>query len=121
MADEITINLNVRATNGLFKFQPAPINVRIDQTTAGGGGPGLYTVATTETTIDFGQANPGLIIMQNTDTTNFVTWGFNTGQLDAVLSEQNEPTLINLETNSAVIMKADTAACKVYIEACNIV
>lgn len=117
MADEITINLNMRAANGLFKFQPAPVNVSVDQTTAGGGGPGQVTVGTSEETISFGDTVPGLVMMQNLDTTNFVSYGTVTGNLDFTLSADNEPQLVRLKTTESLIMQADTASCKVMIQA----
>lgn len=79
MANEITLTQSVTISNGLFKdrFQPGPI--QIDQATIGGGNPGEVIVGTSSQDIDFGDAAPGLVCVQNLDGTNYVEYGPKSG------------------------------------------
>lgn len=118
MADEIKINLNVRASKSSINVVPEPINVSIDQTTAGGGGPGFVSVGTTEETISFGDTSPGIVLMQNLDTTNFIEWGFSAGVYGGKLTAGGEPTLLTLNSGT-IYVKADTAACNLKVVGIN--
>lgn len=114
MANEITAKASVQVTNGKFAINFDSGAVRIDQTTASGGNPGVVSVGTAEETISFGDVSPGLVWMRNLDTTNFVTWGNTTGNLAQKLAAGGTPTLIEINSGS-IILKADTAACLVQI------
>lgn len=114
MANEITVKASVRVKNGNLELAFDSGNVRIDQTTATGGAPGIVAVGTTEETISFGDVSPGIVWMRNLDATNFVTWGNTTGNLAQKLSAGGTPTMIEVSSGS-IIMKADTASCNVQI------
>jgi hypothetical protein len=59
----------------------------------------------------------GFCVMQNKDATNYVSWGFSTGQLHGRLRPGDPPTVIFLNSTSAdIILQANTAACAVDIE-----
>lgn len=114
MANEITVAARLRVKNGTFELSFDSGNVRVNQTTATGGNPGVVAIGTSEETIDFGDVSPGLIWMRNLDDTNFVTWGNTTGNLAQKLAPDGVPTIIERASGS-IIMQADTAACNVQI------
>lgn len=119
MADEISMMVSIRCTNGTFVMTPTTISKTIDQSSAGGDGPGVVTVATSETTVDFGDLTPGPMLLQNLDTTNYVNYGTSTGNLGFRLTPGNEPALVYLESGEDLIMQANTATCKVLVKAAN--
>lgn len=114
MAKEITVKASVAVKNGNLSLSFDSGAIRVDQTTASGGNPGVVSVGTSEETISFGDVTPGMVWMRNLDGTNFVTWGNTTGNLAQKLAPGGVPTLIEINSGS-IIVKADTAACLVQV------
>lgn len=79
MADEITGQLNLSVRNGTF-IDRISESFAYDQINIGGGSPGTITAALdpSETTVSFAEFFPGVVIIQNLDTTNNVTFGTST-------------------------------------------
>ena len=114
MANEISVSASIEVNNGNFRISFSSGAVRVDQTTATGGNPGVVEIGTSEETVSFGDVTPGLVWMRNLDATNFVTWGNTTGNLAQKLAPGGVPTLVEINSGS-LIMQADTAACNVQI------
>ena len=120
MANEISITTALRLTNGLLNVPSTQKTTQFDQTTARGGGPGSVDVATSETTVEFGDIVPGFVEVVNLDATNYVDYGVVTGQLGFRLRANGGRGLFELGPSEALIMQANTAACKVQITALNL-
>ena len=119
MADEITVVAGLKVTNGNLVINVPTVTVKVDQATARGGGPGTLDIGTSEETVDFVDTVPGYVLMRNLDATNFVTYGLTTGQLGLTLPAGGAPTLLYVGTGS-LILKADTATCKVQVVSANL-
>lgn len=116
MADEISINVNLAVTNGTLKdsFSRA---YTADQTNAGGPSPGYVVIGTSEEEVTFTElTSAGWIIMQNTDPTNYVEWGFSTGVYGGRMraGETAGPFRMN---GTSIFARANTAACGVLFKA----
>ena len=120
MANEIKVTAGLTCTNGELSVQIATASTQVDQVTARGGGPGTLDIGTSEETIAFTDTVPGWIYMKNLDATNFITWGNVTANLDQKLRAGGAPTVIEMVSGGVLILKADTATCKVQIIAINI-
>lgn len=123
MADEISLSISLNASKDNFEFNQSE-SVTIDQSTAGGGNPGTVTVGVTEETIDFGDAagSLGYVWLKNLDATNFVEWGpleAGTGGAMVVAGrlKAGEISCLRLSPSQTYLIKADTAPCKVLIQA----
>jgi hypothetical protein len=87
------------------------------------GNPGLVDVGLVEEAIDFGDVVPGLVILWNTDATNYVDFGCvvsaGTGgdiaDLGFRLRPKGMPAFVWLKTGYELRMLANTAACKVMV------
>jgi hypothetical protein len=117
---QITITTGLRLNNPPLLITSTNKARTFTQTTARGGGPGSVDVATGETTIDFGDIVPGFIELVNLDEDNFVDYGVVTGQLGFRLRANGGVGLIELGPSEALIMQANTAACRVQITALNL-
>ena len=71
MANEITVTSTIRLVNGELSVTTPSTSKQFDQTTARGG---TFTVdaGTSETSVDFGDIVPGMILLRNLDATNFL-------------------------------------------------
>lgn len=120
MADEITLNVRMQLANGSDDFDFNPGRKLLTQTTQGRFD-SIRSIATTETSIALtGITTPGRYVIHNLDTTNYVEWGTTTtdyphkliaGEFDAGRLNTGKTTLY---------LKANTAACKVRIIACEV-
>lgn len=117
MANEIKVTTGLACTNGTFILPSTARTVSFDQATSGGGGPGSVDVGTTEETIDFGDITPGWVEFINTDSTNYVQLGFSTGVYGIRLLAGGGKALYYAESGSTVYVKANTAACRVTVNA----
>lgn len=122
MSNEISQTLNFQVSKGNFKLNYNPGQIQVDLTGDGGGNPGLVSVGTTEETISFGDVSPGLVLIRNLDSTNFVSYGiYNSGDTTSTLRGKLLPDdvvhVLRLDASGSqeLRMKADTAACKVEI------
>ncbi|MDB4694485.1 hypothetical protein OAF30_03560 [Flavobacteriales bacterium] len=79
----------------------------------------MKEIGTSEETETFSELTaPGWCTIQNLDSTNFVEWGFSTGVYGGKLmaGETAGPFRIN-SASTTLYLKADTAACRVVINA----
>lgn len=119
MANEIRTNLTVSVSNGSFKDNFQPGTIQMNQSTAAGGNPGTVNIGTSEEDVAFGDVTPGLIVMQNLDSTNFVKFGPKNGSNAMQLMGKISPGKIayfELGSGVTLRMQADTAACNVLIK-----
>ena len=117
MADEITINAQLKVVNGNLKFEHSSGFIQFDQAAAGGPTPGYVTIGTSEESIAFGELSTlGWIIMQNLDATNYVRWGFATTAYGGRL-EPGEFALFRLNPATTIYLIANVAACKCVVYA----
>lgn len=116
MASEITITTSVSVTKGNYKLSFAPGTQRFDQTAQGAHEP-VVSVGTSEEDMAVGDvAVPGWLILQNLDTTNYVTWGPKSGGAMVAIGriEPGETAVFRMAPSSATLRwLANTAACKV--------
>ena len=70
MANEITYSATLRVANGSFALQKQVSNLKNDQTTQGGGGPGTQVVTTVESNVVM--TGYGYVWVQNLNVTNYV-------------------------------------------------
>jgi hypothetical protein len=75
---------------------------------------GVKSVTTGEVTIVHGLTTPGLMLMWNTDTTNFVKWGMVTATYPFKLPANSVPSIVYLDSaETTIFLAADTATCEV--------
>lgn len=113
MADEINLGVTLKCDNASFKFEKKRTNVKSDQATQGGGGPGTQNIAITEESYDM--TGYRRVWIDNLDDTNFVELGFATGVYPLRLSPGAGPTVIEVAAAQTLFLKSDTAACNVDI------
>ena len=126
MANEITALVQLKLSNGNLKFPSLFGNTfRFDQTTAKAPFQTNFNAGTSEETLSFGDVTPGYVLLVNTDDTNYIDWGFTTGQLDGRLEPASSATtlggvaLLRLNASQSIIVQADTAACDLIVVAIN--
>lgn len=125
MADEITVKPNITLVNGLLRAQYIPAAFKVDQQNARSYCE-VKTVGTTEeswTSSDWPDVTePGVVMLLNLDSTNFVQWGQSTGVYLGELTANDGSTTKGLpwamfygHSTTALYVKADTAACDVLV------
>jgi len=140
MANEFTItsglSLSVAPASGNRQYRSVPTQFQADLEDLRGPTPGHLLVATTGTDVSLAQlATPGFCRVQNLDTANYVTLGIYDGASYFPLMEIGPEEFyvfklyrffgsefVGTGTPSDVNtlrLKADTAACKVLVEAFN--
>lgn len=119
MANEITGSYQFRVSNGNFQFNTVE-SFTYDQATAGGANPGTVNVGTSEEAISLGDITTnGWALIKNLDSTNYVTWGPESGGAMVALGrlEAGEVALLRLTPSALTLrMQANTAACDVLIQ-----
>ena len=118
MANEIRISASMNVDNGNLSFSQNYGTKSYDQTNIGGPTPGMIEVGTVEESETFAElTTPGWVTIQNLDDTNFVEWGFSTGVYGGKLMAGETAGPFRLNASAALFLKADTAACRVVINA----
>jgi len=123
MANEIRISESIQVINGSFRDNWLPGTVLMDQATRGGGNPGMVTIGqSAEEDIAFGDVTPGLVVMQNLDSINFVTWGPKSGGAMVACGRLDPGKTARFYLKAGVTLRAiaDTAACDVTIKGYNV-
>lgn len=119
MANEIQIKANLKCENGSFKLPTlGSSSFNVDQTTRGGGVPGMISAATAGTDVTTtGITSLGWCYLKNTDPTNFVEWGPKDSGTFYPIGKllPGEECVFRLSPGKTLHVKADTAACKVQI------
>lgn len=118
MANEITVTSTIRLVNGELSVTTPSTSKQFDQTTARGG---TFTVdaGTSETSVDFGDIVPGMILLRNLDATNFCEYTTVTTNYDLKLRANGGTALIDFSGTQVLFLKADTAACKIQVTLIN--
>lgn len=123
MANEISQQIRLSATNGNFVLPAIGTTKQITQTTRGGGVPGQITAVETGegTLIDvstLGLTATGVVYLKNTDPTNFVEYGPDDGAAAIVpfgKLKPGEEASFRLKPGVDWWIRADTAPCKVTV------
>lgn len=118
MANELTFSATLRVANGSFGLTKQISNLRNDQTTQGGGGPGTQIVTTSESSV--AMAGYGYVWLQNLDPTNYVQVGFSTGAYNLKLRAGGAPTILELDGTQTFYLLANLASCNVDIIGINL-
>lgn len=111
MTDEIrlTVGIQVTHTDG-NNFRVPNKTTLLDQDTQRWGSPGVIAISTSEETVDFGDLTlPVLVVIRNLDATNFLKFGFVTGNLEGKVSPGGQ-AVFELISGGDLIVQADTAA-----------
>lgn len=125
MADEFTCTINLRLQNGVYKDSYNPGQIQFDQAALGKSDQ-VLSIGTSEEDITLGDiSTEGLCILQNMDTTNYVSWGKKdgSGNMQAIgrlkqapsATEPGVPAFFTLEPGATLRMQANTAACQVRV------
>lgn len=119
MADEITLNLTFRVNSSGSYDKTFQFNESFDQTGQGGGNPGKVNIGTSEENITIGDiTTEGWVVMQNLDTTNFVTVGVSatTPTLAAMMKiKAGELAVFRMDPAATLRAQADTAAVELQV------
>jgi hypothetical protein len=116
---QITIVTGLSLKNGNLEYQGRSQTVQAAQTTARGGG-FTVDVTTSEDQIDFGDIAPGYVRLTNLDNTNFVRIRFATTANAIRLPAERGQAVFYLDSGVSVFAIADTATCRVHVEAFNV-
>lgn len=133
MADEIRVTAYLEAIKSLYQFPRIGGSFTFDLNGDGGDAPGFVDADITETVVDLSAlTRPGWVFMQNFDPTNYVDWGAGpnlgagtgltpgTGTFDDLLIGRmypGEPALFRLHPHANLVLRADTAPCRVLVKA----
>ena len=118
MANEIQITSTIQAAKGSLEFNGRPLRILADQGTARAGS-FTVDVATSEASINFGDIAPGYVRLLNLDATNFVRLRFAT-TANAIRVPKGGVALFYLDSGVTLYAIADTAACKIQVDAINV-
>lgn len=120
MANELTFSYSIVHTKDpRVPFRPTQ-TIQCDQT-----GQGVYsntlTIGTSAEDVNFGDVVPGLVILTNLDDTNYVQYGMSDGGTIKILGRlypsKRVPAMFFLEPSATLRMIANTASCKVHVQA----
>lgn len=127
MANEFTITSKLKLVNSNLNFNPASSTFQPDQTTANVS---LQTISATTTGVTVSLATlttPGIIQIQNVDTTNYVSIGLYISSTFYPLAEllpgetwifRLARDILTANAGAAVLrLKANTATCSVLLQA----
>lgn len=114
MADEISITARFGITNGNYDPGTWSVsNLQIDQTSQGAAD-GVQEIGTSEETLSTGDLSTrGVLMMRNLDDTNYVQWGFATGDYGGRMRAGETAGPFRTESAQDIYLIADTAACNV--------
>ena len=114
MADEITVVAELSLENGNIEHDFRPDAVLVDQA-AGKFIDEILDIGTSEETISFGDiATKGYCVIQNLDSTNYVTYGpDSTGMVTFGRLNAGDIALFRIDNSVTLKAQANTASCKV--------
>jgi hypothetical protein len=117
MADEISVRLNLRVSNGNLVESIDTGTKTFTQNAIGGPTPGYVSVGTSEETISLSELSTiGACYIQNLDATNYVEFGVSTG-VYMVRLKAGDIAYLRLKPGVTLYAKANTATCKVVVKA----
>lgn len=119
MANTITLSTTANVTLGSYKDTFNPGTLTITPAAAGAHCP-IVTVGTSEEDLDVGDvgaSTQGYVILQNLDSTNYVTYGPKSGGSMVAVGrlKAGEYAILRLEPSVVLRWAANTAACKVAV------
>lgn len=117
MANEITLSLGLQLVNGNLRAQFPQVSSQYTQTTSGLSDQ-VLSIGTSEENVSFTDVTtPGLVVLHNLDSTNYVEYGMSDGGTMKTLGKlaAGDKHLIRLAASTTLRMKANTAACKVRV------
>lgn len=117
MANEITLTLGLQLINSNLRATYPQIASQYTQTTAGMSDQ-VITVGTSEEDISFTDiTTPGVCVLHNLDSTNFVKYGPKSGgsMVEMGRLKPGDKQVIRFGSSVTLRMVADTASCKVRI------
>lgn len=118
MSNEIQINVSGQINNGNFRRVLGPWTMSLTQA-AVGATEGVVAVTTSEADLAVGSVStPGLLMLTNLDSTNFVTYGPKSGGSMVAVGKikPGETHLLRLDPAATLRWKADTATVKVDVK-----
>jgi hypothetical protein len=113
MADEITFIVDLDLVNSNVEHDFSPNSISIDQATARFVDT-VLDIGTSAETISFGDiATKGMVVLQNLDSTNYVTYGpDSTGQVTLGRLNAGEIAAFRMDDSATLKATADTATVK---------
>jgi hypothetical protein len=117
MANEITLALGLQLINGSLRAQFPQVSSQYTQTTSGLSDQ-VLSIGTSEENVAFGDiATPGLVVLHNLDSTNYVSYGMSDGGTMKTLGKLSagDKHMFRLAGSTTLRMQANTAACKVRV------
>lgn len=118
MSEEITIQVSMQrqhATVTADNHTFPPLRKQYTQT-GSGCDDRKHSIGTSEESITFTDiATNGFVLLHNTDSTNYVQWGFATGVYGGRMKAGELAGPFRLEPGATLYLKSNTAACKVRV------
>lgn len=117
MANEISATVGLSVVNGNLRISFPQLTRQYNQT-ASGLSDQVLSIATTAEDVSFGDvATPGLCVLHNLDTTNYVEYGMSDGGTIKKLAKLSpgDVHMIRIAASTTLRMQANTAACKVRV------
>jgi hypothetical protein len=117
MANEISATVGLSVVNGNLRISFPQLTRQYNQT-ASGLSDQVLSIATTAEDVSFGDVStPGLCVIQNLDTTNYVEYGMSDSGTIKKLAKLSagDVHLIRIAASTTLRMQANTAACKVRV------
>ena len=117
MANEITLTVGLQLVNSSLRAQFPQVSSQYTQTTSGLSDQ-VLSIGTSEENVAFGDvATPGLTVLHNLDTTNYVDYGMSDGGTMKATArlKAGDKHVIRVGSGVTLRMLANTAACKVRI------
>lgn len=119
MAGTLTTTLSLSVVNGAFREDYSIGPSIISQAAIGGGNPGTVDVTTSEGDITISLSTPGMVVIENLDSANYVQYGPKSGGAMIPFSKlkAGEWHKFALDGSVTIRAKADTATVKLRIRA----
>lgn len=117
MANEFTYTVGLQLINGNLRAQFPQLSRQATQTTAGMSDQ-VLAIGTSEENASFTDVTtPGLTVLHNLDTTNYVEYGQSDGGTMKKVGKLNagDVHLLRLASGITLRLQANTASCKVRI------
>lgn len=120
MANELQLSMSIQHTKDPAIGWSPRSAIQATQT-----GTGVYqqtvNIGTTAEAVSFGDVSPGLVLLYNLDTTNFVDFGMSDGgtlkPIGRLYPSSKWPAMFYLSAGQTLMMLADTASCEVHVVA----
>ena len=117
MANEISATVGLSVVNGNLRISLPQLTRQYNQT-ASGLSDQVLSIATTAEDVSFGDVStPGLCVLHNLDTTNYVEYGMSDSGTIKKLAKLSagDVHMIRIAASTTLRMQANTAACKVRV------